>query len=493
MSPVTRSSSTPLDTPDRDIGHVAVDNLPATDADGGLKVHVQNQAAGGGAGVDPVSVKDGTNAAQKLAVDANGRIGVNNFPATQPVSGTVAVSGTVPVSGTFWQGTQPVSGTVTVANPTANPETGLAKDTTLTGGTQKAINRGAAKGSTAAGDVTSTAVDANTQALDVSVKGTVPVSGTFWQATQPVSGSVSVSNFPATQPVSGTVTANAGTGPWPVTDNAGSLTVDSAQLPTALAAGGGIKVEGVAGGVAQPVSGTFWQATQPVSLATAPVTPVTDNAGSLTVDSTQLPAALAAGGGLKVEGIVGGVAQPVSISSAPVIQTSPPPVGNKKTTYVVCAGPFTPGATPTDIFTLYGSATKTVVVEKLIIDATQTTAGSNQFFVIKRSAANTGGTSTAPTRVPYDANDAAATAVATQYSVNPTALGAAVGNVRADKIFCPAPATAVDAQGRIFMFGETDMKGIVLRGTAQGIAVNLNGVALPAGLSVNINVEWTEE
>lgn len=33
----------------------------------------------------------------------------------------------------------------------------------------------------------------------------VPVSGTFWQATQPVSGSVSVSNLPATQSVSGTV------------------------------------------------------------------------------------------------------------------------------------------------------------------------------------------------------------------------------------------------------------------------------------------------
>jgi hypothetical protein len=38
-----------------------------------------------------------------------------------------------------------------------------------------------------------------------------------------------------------------------------------ALLPAALAANGGLKVEGVAGGVAQPVSGTFWQATQPVS------------------------------------------------------------------------------------------------------------------------------------------------------------------------------------------------------------------------------------
>lgn len=54
-----------------------------------------------------------------------------------------------------------------------------------------------------------------------------------------------------------------------VGDGGGSQTVDSAQLPAALAANGGLKVEGVAGGVAQPVSGTFWQATQPVSVAPA--------------------------------------------------------------------------------------------------------------------------------------------------------------------------------------------------------------------------------
>jgi len=44
----------------------------------------------------------------------------------------------------------------------------------------------------------------------------IAVTGTFWQATQPVSGTVAVSNFPATQPVSGTVTANQG-GTWTTT------------------------------------------------------------------------------------------------------------------------------------------------------------------------------------------------------------------------------------------------------------------------------------
>ncbi len=49
--------------------------------------------------------------------------------------------------------------------------------------------------------------------------------------------------------------------------SAGKVGVSASQLPAALAAGGGLKVEGVAGGVAMPVAGAFYQATQPVSVA----------------------------------------------------------------------------------------------------------------------------------------------------------------------------------------------------------------------------------
>lgn len=62
--------------------------------------------------------------------------------------------------------TQPVSGTVTANIGTTN---GLALDATLTGGTQKSIVRGGAKGSTTAADVTSTASGSNHQILDVAI------------------------------------------------------------------------------------------------------------------------------------------------------------------------------------------------------------------------------------------------------------------------------------------------------------------------------------
>jgi len=82
----------------------------------------------------------------------------------------------------------------------------------------------------------------------------VPVSGTFFQATQPVSGTF----WQATQPVSGTVTANQG----------GTWTVQPGNTANTTA----WKVDGSA--VTQPVSGTFWQATQPISGT------VTANAGT---------------------------------------------------------------------------------------------------------------------------------------------------------------------------------------------------------------------
>jgi len=74
-----------------------------------------------------------------------------------------------------WLGsTAPTVGQKTAANSVpvvVASDNGLALDATLTNGTQKAIVRGGAKGTTVAADVTSENVDANTQALHVYVKG----------------------------------------------------------------------------------------------------------------------------------------------------------------------------------------------------------------------------------------------------------------------------------------------------------------------------------
>ncbi len=93
--------------------------------------------------------------------------------------------------------------------------TGFALDATLTNGSAKSIMKSGTKGATTPAELTSSNIDANTQALDVSVKGTPNVTVSSLPALPAGSnaiGSVSVSNFPSSQAVTGTVTVTQATG-----------------------------------------------------------------------------------------------------------------------------------------------------------------------------------------------------------------------------------------------------------------------------------------
>lgn len=160
-----------------------------------------------------------------------------------------------------------------------------------------------------------------------------------------------------------------------------------------------------------------------------------------------------------------------------------------KATYSATALGLSAANNATDIFTLTGSATKTITVTKLQISATQTTATSNNIVLLKRSTANTGGTSSTLTAVPMDSLSAAATATARSYTVNPTGLGTLVGNLRAHKLFIPT--TTGVANILDYKFGEND-RPLILRGTGEVLAVNLNSTTL-SGNNFNIFIEWTEE
>lgn len=140
--------------------------------------------------------------------------------------------------------------------------------------------------------------------------------------TQPISGTVAVSNFPGTQTVSGTVTANAGTGTftvdasghtvpvsgtfWQTTQPvSGTLTVLQGTSPWVTSGGGGgggdvnlfdnagnpINSTGTSLNVdvtnTVPVTGTFWQATQPVSGTVTANAGTNLNTSSLNLEATQ--------------------------------------------------------------------------------------------------------------------------------------------------------------------------------------------------------------
>jgi hypothetical protein len=167
---------------------------------------------------------------------------------------------------------------------------------------------------------------------------------------------------------------------------------------------------------------------------------------------------------------------------------------SRNAVYMASTNAFTPAATPSDVFTIYGSGTKTIRVLTMRLSTTQTTAGSNLWIIVPRLAANTGGTSTNPSAVPLDQNFASATAAIAQYSANPTSLGTQIGLGLRQNVFAPAAATAADSQGWTWDFTQGGvMPGWVLRGTSQGLCLNFNGAVLPAGLKVSAEIWWSEE
>lgn len=123
---------------------------------------------GGGGGVAQTQVRSGAN----VWTD----VGYAGGDLNMPVQGTVTAT---QATGTNLHVVVDTAPTTAITAASLPLPTGAAQDATLTGGTAKAIVRGGAKGATSAADVTSTATDANHQALDVNVNaGTIAGSTT---------------------------------------------------------------------------------------------------------------------------------------------------------------------------------------------------------------------------------------------------------------------------------------------------------------------------
>ena len=162
-------------------------------------------------------------------------------------------------------------------------------------------------------------------------------------------------------------------------------------------------------------------------------------------------------------------------------------------TYSAVSTAFTPGATPVDIFSITGSATSNVYVQKMGISTTQGADGVNAFFIAKRSSANTGGTSAAPGIVTYDSNNPVATASVLQYTVNPTGAGVLVGYGWGGWVSSPVITTvSAGLIGIEVDFVTAYGQPIALLSASEVLAWNFKGAALPGGLSVIAYVVWTE-
>lgn len=172
--------------------------------------------------------------------------------------------------------------------------------------------------------------------------------------------------------------------------------------------------------------------------------------------------------------------------------------GVKKTYGAASIIPFVPAVTASrTIFNIGGSATKTIIVKRIIITGSSLTVVAYLAYnVVKYSTATTGGTSTNLPQVPFDANDAAGTSAQVRtYTAVPTD-GTLVGTIASRRVLMQATtavATGVFHEPIIFDFGDkSDNHGIVLRGVAQECAV-VFPVAPATTPTLAIEVEWSEE
>jgi hypothetical protein len=166
---------------------------------------------------------------------------------------------------------------------------------------------------------------------------------------------------------------------------------------------------------------------------------------------------------------------------------------NQRPTYSIGVQNFAIASGATDVFILNGSATKTIRITHIEFSMTTTTAVVIPVSLVKRSTANTGGTTGSAVVGVHDSNDAASTATNLFYATNAATLGTIVGTLyRARKYFSEVATPTSEAQTCDWSFGQNGDKPIVLRGTAQGLAINLNGTAF-AGGTMTITCTWTED
>jgi hypothetical protein len=425
-----------------------------------------------------------------LSLTTGGLLRVDGSGATQPVSGTVAAT----QSGT-WNITN-ISGTISLPTGAAT-ETSLAKLTLAQGSTTSGQS-----GTLMQGAVTTAAptyTTAQTSPLSLTTAGALRIDGSS-----------------TTQPVSGTVTSNQGTAN--TLANAWSMKItDTTNGPVAVKAASTAAVAGDSAlvvAVSPNNSVTVTQATaanlnaqvvgpgasgaavsgNPVRVAGSDGTNtrniLTDSSGRLAVTGAAADGAAVTGNPVLIGGTDGTNAQTIATNTNGAVLVDLQ--SSAKSVYGATVRSLSPPATPTDMVTVTGSATKTIRVLRIILSAIQTTGASQEFLIIKRSTANTGGTSTTATNVPFATSFAAATATVRAYTANPT-TGTAVGTINVTKFFVPAGGTA-QRNDYVFDFSNNGLyPGIVLSGTSEVLALNFNGAALPGGLNVDCTIEWSEE
>lgn len=171
----------------------------------------------------------------------------------------------------------------------------------------------------------------------------------------------------------------------------------------------------------------------------------------------------------------------------------------KQNTYSSVALALPPASSATDIACIAGSATKLVKVTRISISGTAGTLVTAPFTLVRRASVDTGGTAGtttanwANTIAVHDTLNPTATATLISYAGNPTITDSSPTYIRSDELTLPVTSAGTVTRPLIWDFPVFSFdQRPTLRGIAQQLCVNLNGVSVSSGL-LHATIEWTEE
>lgn len=171
--------------------------------------------------------------------------------------------------------------------------------------------------------------------------------------------------------------------------------------------------------------------------------------------------------------------------------------GTKATYRAATASTVAAAASTQPFFIIQGSATKTIIVQRITISGASLTAVAYAAYQARKfSTAISGGTPVTLTQTPVDANSAAATANLCQvYTAAPT-QGTLVGTIEEQRVLLQATTAAAAGIPDIVVFDfrttGSENTGVYLRGTSQGLGIGF-GAAPGSAVTLSVMVEWTEE
>lgn len=170
--------------------------------------------------------------------------------------------------------------------------------------------------------------------------------------------------------------------------------------------------------------------------------------------------------------------------------TTTPPL---KASFMAAISGLTPAASATDILTITGKSGRMVTINQIQISGIATAATAIPISIVKRSTANTGGTSSPVAAVPVDSGtNTQAFASVAAYTANPSGLGTAVGSVNAARMILSTPSASVGTAPVVVNFERLYMRAPTLRDSTESLCINYGG-ATASGNSIDISISWTEE